>query len=73
MICSLTLTFGSNLNEAAVRNAARPSLRTTANPPTSGEYSISMIYVLHSRIGTAANHKTKNETKQTALHMEGQQ
>jgi len=54
----MKLTFGSNLNETAVRNAARPSFRTTANPPTSGEYSISTIYVLHSRSGTAANHKT---------------
>jgi hypothetical protein len=54
-----TLTFGSNLNEAAVRNAARPSLRTTANPPTRGEYSISTTYVLDSRIGIAANHTVR--------------
>lgn len=53
------LTFGSNLSEAAVRNAARPSFRTTANPPTRGEYSISTIYVLDSRIGIAANHKAR--------------
>jgi len=72
MKCRMKLTFGSNLNETAVRNAARPSFRTTANPPTNGEYSISTIYVLHSRSGTAANHKTKYETKQTAFNMDGQ-
>ena len=52
-----SLTFGSNLNEAAVRKAARPSFKTTANPPTNGEYSISTTYVLASRIGIAANLK----------------
>jgi hypothetical protein len=61
------LTFGSNLNEAAVRKAARPSFRTTANPPTRGEYSISMTYILDSRIGTAANCKTRIK-KQYKLH-----
>lgn len=68
MTYTLTLTFGSNLNEAAVRKAARPSFRTTANPPTRGEYSISMTYVLHSRIGTAANHRTKNVFSTKAYH-----
>jgi hypothetical protein len=67
MIYGLILTFGSNLNEAAVRKAARPSFRTTANPPTRGEYSISTTYVLHSRIGMAANHRTKIK-EQYKLH-----
>jgi hypothetical protein len=34
------LTFGSNCREKAVRKAALPSLRTAANPPTKGEYSM---------------------------------
>lgn len=36
----IALTFGSNLRETAVRNAALPSLKTTAKPPIRGEYSI---------------------------------
>jgi hypothetical protein len=74
MTCRLTLTFGSNLNEAAVRNAARPSFRTTANPPTSGEYSISTIYRMYytSELVLLQIIKEKYETKEMALNVEGQ-
>lgn len=47
------LTFGSNFSELAVKYAARPSFNVIAKPPINGEYSIDVIYVLSSNIGTA--------------------
>lgn len=47
------LTLGSNLRVEAVRKAALPSLRTTAKPPTSGEYSKSTTWTPGASRGTA--------------------
>lgn len=47
------LTLGSNFKVVAVKNAALPSFNTIENPPTSGEYSISIIYVFSSTMGIA--------------------
>lgn len=51
------LTFGSNFNDEAVRTAALPSFKTTAKPATNGEYSISVIYLFCSKIGTAIKNR----------------
>lgn len=49
------LTFGSNFKEEAVKKAARPSFKTIANPPISGEYFKCIMYVFSSTIGIAEN------------------
>lgn len=56
------------MRDEAVRNAARLSLKTTANPPIRGEYSISTIYVFCSTMGTAVNNHRIGIEIYMALH-----